>query len=77
MTVKTDVPEHRHCGACGKPIPLGEVFCSDECANTVVQMRKKQQRTTFIFMGIVFLAVLLYMFFGLRGATPTPTPPAP
>ena len=75
MTVKKDVSEHRHCNACGKPVPLDESFCSEECAGKLMQARKKQQRSTFIFMGVVFLAVLLYMFFGVSRALPTPPTP--
>ena len=74
MTVKKDVTEHRHCNACGKPVPIDEPFCSEECAGKMVQARKKQQRSTFIFMGIVFVAVILYMIFGARAAIAPPTP---
>ena len=71
MSTKKDVPSHRHCNGCGAPIALDETFCSPECANKLISQRKKQQRSTLIFMGIIFLAMVLFLF--TRGfGSPTP-----
>ncbi|MBM2831816.1 MAG: family Zn-ribbon protein [Dehalococcoidia bacterium] len=71
---KEVVSSHRHCNGCGAPIPLDETFCSPECANKLISQRKKQQRSTFIFMGIIFLAMLFFLFSRGFGASTPPTP---
>ena len=35
------VEAHKHCAICGKPIPLSESFCSDQCQESF-QLRQKQ-----------------------------------
>lgn len=55
--------EHKHCPVCGKSMAMDTRFCSQECEKTMGGQRKKQQRTMFIFMGVlvVFFIVLTLM----------------
>ncbi len=59
--------EHKHCPACGKSMPVERQFCSDECEKGTVSGKKRQQRTMWIFMGILVLFMIL--MFVLPGQT--------
>ncbi|MDP7982360.1 MAG: DUF2116 family Zn-ribbon domain-containing protein [Conexivisphaera sp.] len=56
-----NVPLHTHCKVCGKPIPLGQVYCSKECAE---KDRRSQRRSTTMFavyMGVVAVVFIVLM----------------
>jgi predicted nucleic acid-binding Zn ribbon protein len=74
-TKKEAVSGHRHCTGCGAPVPLKETFCSKDCAEKYISQRKKQQRSTMIFMGIIFLAVMLFLFSNTLCVGPSVPPP--
>jgi predicted nucleic acid-binding Zn ribbon protein len=66
--------DHRHCVVCGQAIPAGERFCSEEHQQTMEGQRKRQQRSMWIFLGIlaVFM-VLIYFTGGQTGCFGAPT----
>lgn len=57
-----NVPPHTHCKVCGRPIPLGQVYCSRECAE---KDRREQRRSTIAFaaymgaVAVVFIVLML------------------
>lgn len=60
--------EHRHCPACGKSMGTQDRFCSPDCEKSLVGQRKRQQRTTWIIMGVLVLfMVLIYTTQGQAG----------
>ncbi|HLC23438.1 MAG TPA: DUF2116 family Zn-ribbon domain-containing protein [Dehalococcoidia bacterium] len=67
--------DHRHCPMCGKAMGSNERLCSPECEKSMVGQKKKQQRTMYIFMGILVLfMVVLYATSGQTsclGSTPS------
>lgn len=60
---------HKHCPVCGKPISLSQQFCSAECEQTVVKQRSSQRRTSWIFIGILVVFMLVWFFLMSRGGT--------
>jgi predicted nucleic acid-binding Zn ribbon protein len=62
--------DHRHCPVCGKAMGTGDRLCSPECEKAMVTQRKKQQRTMYIFMGVLVLfMVVLYLTGGNCSST--------
>lgn len=59
---KSPVANHKHCSVCGKPIALDAQFCSPECEETITKQRKGQRRTSWIFMGIIVVFLLVWFF---------------
>ena len=59
---------HKHCPVCGKPIGMSEQFCSPECEQTVTKQRKSQKRTSWIFIGILVVFMLVWFFLATRGS---------
>ncbi len=56
--------QHRHCPVCGKTMGAEDRFCSKECEDALVKQRKKQQRTMYIFMGVL---VVLFLVMTMAG----------
>ncbi|MCD6312542.1 MAG: DUF2116 family Zn-ribbon domain-containing protein [Thaumarchaeota archaeon] len=60
--------DHRHCRICGKAIPPGREFCSDECENVHrrAEARQKRMRNILLILYVVvFLSI--FMMLALRG----------
>ncbi len=53
-----DVPPHTHCKVCGRPIPLGQVYCSRECAE---KDRQSQRRSTMLFAAYMGAVAVLFI----------------
>lgn len=56
------VAPHGHCVACGRSIAAGEGFCSTTCAESLEAQRRRQRRTSFIFLGSLALLMLAWFF---------------
>ena len=59
------VEAHRHCAICGKPIPMSESFCSDQCQEQF-QLKQKQvvkQRKILYALIAIFVIVWLAVMF--------------
>ena len=57
-----DVPDHRHCQMCGKPIPIGEVFCSKDCKERFMAFMRKRKiliMVTYLILIILFIVIVL------------------
>jgi len=65
---KVRIVDHRHCRICGKAIPPGREFCSDECENVHrrAEARQKRMRNILLILYVVvFLSI--FMMLALRG----------
>ncbi|RAP45307.1 MAG: hypothetical protein BZ135_06235 [Methanosphaera sp. rholeuAM6] len=59
------VEAHRHCAICGKPIPMSESFCSDQCQEQFQLRQKqvaKQRKIIYALIGVFIIAYLAFMF---------------
>jgi len=59
------IPQHKHCGECGKAILADERYCSEECRlrhETKVQGRKRQLLMLYIGSFIIFVIVIILSF---------------
>lgn len=66
MAVK--LPDHAHCEYCGDPIQFGETHCSEDCKVAAQQESAKEKRLeyiTYLFAGILVVAVGIIGFFAL------------
>lgn len=54
------VSQHYHCQICGKVIPLGETFCSEECKQKYQAMLRRRKRMLYFMYGV--LGALLIVF---------------
>jgi predicted nucleic acid-binding Zn ribbon protein len=62
------VAPHGHCAVCGHSIAVGEGLCSDACVQVWGAQRRRQRRTSFIFLGFLVLLMLVWLFAFSRGA---------
>ena len=55
------IPPHGHCVVCGKAVPEGEKFCSEECEASFkkMQLAKIMQ---FIYMLLLVFILLLFLY---------------
>jgi predicted nucleic acid-binding Zn ribbon protein len=66
-TAVAELLQHRHCLQCGRAIPSGEDYCSDECKETrETLLQKKRRQLLYLYVGSV-ITMLLVIFFGLGG----------
>lgn len=56
--------EHKHCPVCGKSMASDLRYCSQDCEKGLAIQKKKQQRTMFIFMGVL---VVLFIVLSVTG----------
>lgn len=61
------IDQHKHCPACGKPIPLSETVCSPECAQILVENRNRVQKTRRILYILFAVFIIVWIYFVLRG----------
>jgi predicted nucleic acid-binding Zn ribbon protein len=47
---------------CGRSISAGEGFCSTACAEALEAQRRRQRRTSFIFLGFLALLMIVWLF---------------
>lgn len=65
-TERAAVPNHKHCLVCGKPTPLEKQVCSPECEQALKRQLKSQRRTSWIFIGVLIVAMLVWLFLAGR-----------
>ncbi|HII09041.1 MAG TPA: DUF2116 family Zn-ribbon domain-containing protein [Methanosphaera sp.] len=59
------VEAHRHCAICGKPIPMSESFCSDQCQENFQlkqQQVAKQRKILYALIAVFVIAWIAFMF---------------
>lgn len=59
--------QHKHCGVCGKAVPVDDAFCSDLCKDKFEVLMKKKRTTMLIFytaMVFVIIVFILQAFLG-------------
>lgn len=57
------VEAHRHCAICGKPIPMSESFCSDQCQEQYQLRQKQVGKQRKILYAVVAIFIILYLAF--------------
>ena len=60
------IPPHTHCKVCGRPIPLGKVYCSKECMEKDMKQQKRAKRMMQIYIisiSALFAALLMYSLY--------------
>jgi len=55
------VPQHKHCQVCGKPIPLEETLCSEECKQKYQKFMKKRKLMLYIMYAMIAAVVVLIL----------------
>lgn len=59
------IEAHKHCAICGKPIPLSESFCSDQCQESFQLRQKqvnKQRKMLYAVIALFIIVWLAFMF---------------
>jgi predicted nucleic acid-binding Zn ribbon protein len=54
------IPPHTHCKVCGKAIPMGKIYCSNECREIEIKNEQRAKRFTRIYT-IFFIALLIFI----------------
>jgi predicted nucleic acid-binding Zn ribbon protein len=57
------IPQHVHCNMCWKAIPVDEKFCSDECKQKFMTMRRRG-RILWYFLLVLAAALFVMIFVG-------------
>jgi predicted nucleic acid-binding Zn ribbon protein len=61
------IEPHKHCPACGTPMPMTERYCSPKCQQTIEENRKKVKRTKNFLYILFAVFILVWLYFMLRG----------
>ena len=59
---RPQVAPHAHCIVCGRAIATGENFCSQECQDALEAQRRRQRRTSWMFMAALGVLMLVWLF---------------
>jgi predicted nucleic acid-binding Zn ribbon protein len=51
------IPNHAHCGICGKAVPFGDKTCGAECQAKLDDLNKRRKRTMYMMYGLMALAM--------------------
>lgn len=61
------VDPHKHCPACGTPIPMSERFCSPRCEQVAVERQKKVTKSRTLIYILFAVLIIVWLYFVLRG----------
>jgi len=65
---KTQIPPHTHCKVCGKAIPVGKTYCSNECRESEIKSQQRAKRLSRIYT--IFFVALLIIIIIMTAFTP-------
>ncbi len=72
---RSGIPPHKHCRVCGRSMPMGRDYCTNECRDKAEKNEKRSKRMTRIWM-IVFVALMAFLlFFSTLGSSRPPVGP--
>ncbi|MCS4539010.1 MAG: DUF2116 family Zn-ribbon domain-containing protein [Thaumarchaeota archaeon] len=54
---------HQHCKVCGKAVPLGRDFCSNECKGKNEKTRKRTKTISRIYTVVLLVVMTALMLF--------------
>lgn len=54
------IPPHTHCKVCGKAIPVGKNYCSNECRESDVKSQQRAKRLSRIYT-LFFVALMIIL----------------
>ncbi len=57
------VEAHRHCAICGKPIPISESFCSDQCQEQYQLKQQQVAKQRKILYALIAIFVIVWLAF--------------
>ena len=57
------VPQHSHCQICGKPIPVTETLCSQECKEKYRTLVKRRRLLVYIMYGLIGVILVVMLLF--------------
>lgn len=60
-----EIPQHTHCITCGRAIPLGEKFCSEECERAHKETIRKKKNQLLVLYLVAIIVMLLALFSGI------------
>ena len=58
------IPQHTHCQACGKAIPIDKTVCSDECTQKYQAFMKKRKMMIYIMYAMIAVVIGIILFSG-------------
>ena len=58
------LPQHKHCGVCGRAIPADDEFCNDECTAKHDSLLKKRKTYVYMMYGAIII-MIIFLFLGL------------
>lgn len=67
VRIAKEPKEHSHCIVCGKVTSSGEYFCSNECEEKFQEQQESATKKRNIFMGIMFVLVVIVIVLSLFG----------
>lgn len=53
-----EIPQHYHCLICGKPIPVNETLCSNDCKEKYQAIMRRRRITIYLMYGILIAFVI-------------------
>lgn len=53
------IPNHAHCGICGKAVPYGDKTCGKDCQAKLDDLNKRRKRTMYMMYGLMGLAFVV------------------
>jgi len=53
------IPDHAHCGICGRAVAFGDKTCSKECQAKLDDLTKRRKRAMFMMYGLMGLAFVV------------------
>ncbi|MFN3621910.1 MAG: DUF2116 family Zn-ribbon domain-containing protein [Nitrososphaerales archaeon] len=65
---KSLIPPHTHCKVCGKAIPVGKNYCSNECRESEVKSQQRAKRLSRIYT--LFFIALMIIIIVMTALTP-------
>jgi len=58
------IPPHNHCHVCMKAIPIGEIYCSEECRQKFQKMQKKRRLIIYFMYGLLAAVIVAILLMG-------------
>lgn len=53
------IPDHAHCGICGRAVPFGDKTCSKDCEKKYDDLQRRRKRAMWTMYGLMAVAFLV------------------
>ncbi|MCP8316943.1 MAG: DUF2116 family Zn-ribbon domain-containing protein [archaeon] len=64
-TKEKAIPLHAHCKVCGKSIPWGKDYCSNECKEKELKAQKRSKRMSRFYLLFFVMLIILMIILSL------------